>query len=99
MGVPLYPEKQNDTRKEGMYVDTVKRVQELISERDMTMYQLTVISGISYSTINTAQRRGGQLKIDTIERICEALNISLSEFFSSEAGKQPIMSAPGKREF
>lgn len=65
-------------------MDTIKRVQELIDERQMTMYQLTMQSGLSYSTIKTTERRGGQLKIDTIERICEALGITLSEFFAED---------------
>ena len=49
----------------------------------MTMYQVSQRAGISYSTIQTTKKRGGQLKIDTIERICEALDISLSVFFQS----------------
>lgn len=62
-------------------MDTVKRVYELAEERNLTMYQLSRLSGISFSTIQTTKKRGGQLKIDTIERICDALGISLSAFF------------------
>lgn len=68
-------------------MDTVKRAQSLIAQRHMTMHQFADMSGIAYSTINTAQRRGGQLKIDTIERICDALDIPLSEFFTEESKK------------
>lgn len=63
-------------------MDTIKRVYEIAEERGLTMYQLSQQSGISYSTIQTTKKRGGQLKIDTIERICEALGISLSTFFA-----------------
>lgn len=63
-------------------MDTVKRVCDLAEERGLTMYQLAQKSGISYSTIQTTRKRGGQLKIDTIERICDALGISLSAFFA-----------------
>lgn len=66
-------------------MDTIKRVYDLIDERDISLYQLAQISGISYSTIKTNERRGGQLKVDTIERICDALEISLVEFFSVSA--------------
>lgn len=62
-------------------MDTVKRVYELAEERNLTMYQLSRLCGISFSTIQTTKKRGGQLKIDTIERICDALGISLSVFF------------------
>ena len=63
-------------------MDTVKRVYDLIDERKITLYQLAQNSGISYSTIKMTEKRGGQLKVDTIERICDALSISMSDFFA-----------------
>jgi len=68
-------------------MDTVKRTMELLDEHGMTLYQLTQKSGIARATIMQTEKRGGQLKVDTIERICEALGITLSEFFL-EAGPQ-----------
>ena len=62
-------------------MNTVKRVYDLIEERNITLYQLSQMSGVSYSTVKTTEKRGGQLKVDTIERICEALGITMSEFF------------------
>lgn len=63
-------------------MNTVQRVYTLIEERDMSLYQLAQISGISYSTVKTTEKRGGQLKVDTIERICRALGITMGEFFT-----------------
>ena len=63
-------------------MDTIARVHELADAQDMTMYRLAQISGISMTTIRMAERRGGQLKIDTIEQICRALGITLSAFFA-----------------
>ena len=57
---------------------------ELADAQDMTMYRLAQISGISMTTIRMAERRGGQLKIDTIEQICRALGITLSAFFADQ---------------
>ena len=65
-------------------MDTIKRVYELAEERNLTIYQLSQLCGISFSTIQTTKKRGGQLKVDTIERICDALNISLSAFFEEK---------------
>lgn len=65
-------------------MDTVRRTMDLLNERNMSLYQLTQKSGIARATITQTEKRGGQLKIDTIERICEALGISLSEFFLDE---------------
>ena len=63
-------------------MDTITRVHELANAKNMTMYRLAQVSGISMTTIRMAERRGGQLKIDTIEQICKALGITLSAFFA-----------------
>ena len=73
-------------------MDTVKRVYNLIEERNITLYQLSQMSGVSYSTVKTTEKRGGQLKVDTIERICEALGITMSEFFQESSSPQGITS-------
>lgn len=65
-------------------MNTVERVYDLIEERDISLYQLARMSGVSYSTVKTTEKRGGQLTVDTIERICAALQITMSEFFSVE---------------
>lgn len=63
-------------------MDTIKRVYDLAEENEISLYQLAKDSGISLATIKAVEKRSGQLKIDTIERICEALGISLSAFFA-----------------
>ena len=65
-------------------MDTIGRVMELIEERHMTVYQLETLSNLSRSTLRSTRRRGGELKVETIERICDALGITLGEFFSGE---------------
>ena len=69
-------------------MDTLGRVYDLIAQRDMTLYQLAKISDVSPSTLRNTKRREGQLKIDTIERICTALGITLSEFFAEPDSTQ-----------
>ena len=54
-------------------MDTIKRVQDLMQARDMNLCVLAKKCGISYSTIQTTARRGGQLSVETIERICLGL--------------------------
>lgn len=68
--------------KEGWVLNTVQRAEQLAYERDISLLQLTKISKINYSTITSARRRNSQLSVDTIERICGALSISLAEFFT-----------------
>lgn len=74
-------------------MDTVARVYALAREHGLSLYQLSQKSGVSYSTIRTTEKRGGQLKVDTIERICAALGISLSTFFA-ESSFSPDPSRP-----
>ena len=69
-------------------MDTLQRVYDLIGERNMTLYQLAIISDISPSTLRNTRRRNGELKVETIERICSALGMTLSEFFAVEQSTQ-----------
>lgn len=63
---------------------TIARVYELIDARGISLTKLAEMSGIAYSTIKMAENRNTQLSVDTIERICMALGISLSEFFAEQ---------------
>lgn len=65
-------------------METVERVYELAAERNISINRLAEMSGVSISTIKTTKNRGGQLKVDTIERICNALDIPLYMFFIAE---------------
>ena len=62
-------------------INTVQRVYELMEARNLNEYQLCRLSGISFSTIKNTEKRGGQLTVDTLYRLCEALGISMSDFF------------------
>ena len=68
-------------------MNTINRVQTLADERGFTLCQLSKICSLSEATIRLAKKRGNQLSLDTIERICEALDISLSDFFAETLPK------------
>ena len=63
-------------------MDTYGRLIELLAERDLTLYQAAKRFHIPRSTLSNAGKRGGQLSVDTIERICSAMGITLGEFFT-----------------
>lgn len=63
-------------------MNTVARVKELADERNLSFFKLANISGVSYKTLKSTEDRGGQLQVDTIEKICQGLGITLAEFFS-----------------
>lgn len=68
-------------------MDTAKRVKELADERSLSLFQLARNSGVSYSTLKNAEDRGGQLSVDTIERLCTGLGITMAEFFTESERK------------
>jgi len=57
------------------------RIKELAHERNMTIYELAKEMHVLPSTLYNMLERGTMPKIETIERICGALNISLCDFF------------------
>ena len=62
-------------------INTIERVKELARERNLTLYRLSTMCDVSYSTLKNAETRCGQLSVDIIERICIGLDIPLSQFF------------------
>lgn len=65
-------------------MNTLDRVNELVHERNLTLYKLAMLCDVPYSTLKNTQARGGQLTVDTIERICQGLHITMAEFFSEK---------------
>ena len=63
-------------------MNTIQRVHDLAVEHGVSIYKLSKMSDVSYSTIRTAAKRNGDLTVDVIERICAALNITVADFFS-----------------
>ena len=66
-------------------MDVSKRIDDLMAERNWTDYKLSVESGLSSSTIANIHRRNTVPSIPTIEAICGAFGISLSQFFCENA--------------
>ena len=65
-------------------MNTITRVKELAASRMLSLHRLAQICDVPYSTIKNTEQRCGQLTVDTIERICIGLNITMSDFFSEE---------------
>ena len=66
-------------------MNTMKRAKELACRKNLTLFKLAQISGLAPSVFGNCERRGGQLSVDTIEKICYGLDISLADFFTEEA--------------
>jgi len=62
-------------------VDVVKKIYDLMEQRNWTTYELAKQSGLSQSTISSFFSRHTVPSIETLNSICEAFDISLSIFF------------------
>ena len=60
------------------------KIKLLMEKRHWTMYRLAKESGIPYSSLNSLFQKNNQPTISTLERICNGLNISMGEFFSTQ---------------
>ena len=61
-----------------------QRLQELLKERGMTQYQLSMKSGVPKSTIgNVVNCMYDPVKLRIIHELCQGMNLNVSEFFNS----------------
>ena len=65
-------------------MDTIARVMELADERNLSLFKLSQLCDVSYSTLKNAEMRGSQLGVPTIERICVALGGALAGSLSDQ---------------
>lgn len=65
-------------------MDVIKRIDELMKERNWSDYKLSIKSGLSSSTIANIHRRNTVPSIPTLEAICDAFGITLAQFFEDE---------------
>ncbi|MBR2030394.1 MAG: helix-turn-helix transcriptional regulator [Clostridia bacterium] len=71
----------------------VQRIDYLRSEQGMTLYQLAQKATLSENTIKSLCKRKSYPNLLTLNRICEALGITLSEFFLYEDGNMRFTKA------
>lgn len=58
------------------------KIQQLLNERNWSLYRLARESNIPYSSLNSLFLKNNQPTVATLEKICNGFHISLSEFFS-----------------
>lgn len=64
-------------------MDVDQKIRQLAAERGWTEYRLVKEAGLSASTIANIYHRGTIPGIPTLEILCQAFGISLSQFFST----------------
>lgn len=62
-----------------------RRIRELCADRNITINKLSTICGITQSTLNNIfSRSNTKPTVSTIKKICDGLDMTLSEFFDTE---------------
>ena len=68
-------------------VNVLERITELREQKCWTEYQLAEHSGLTQSTISSWFRKGNLPTLPSLERICDAFGISLSQFFDDASSE------------
>ncbi|MCF2657536.1 helix-turn-helix domain-containing protein [Lacrimispora saccharolytica] len=62
-------------------IDVLERITELREKHSWTEYQLAEQSGLTQSTISSWYRKSMLPTISSLKKICNAFDITLSQFF------------------
>lgn len=65
-------------------MDVLGKLHKLLDERGWTDYRLAQMSGLHESTISNIYRWNNISTITTLESICKAFGITLSQFFADD---------------
>ena len=65
----------------------INRIKELCDKKQMSMYALSKKTGISQSSLSNLMKRGSTPTFYTLDKICDGLGITLSQFFSKDIRK------------
>ena len=63
-------------------MDVTERIHQLMKQRNWSAYRLGKESGLSQSTLAHVFRKDSEPTISTLETICKAFGITLSQFFA-----------------
>lgn len=66
-------------------MNVLDRIVELRTERNWTEYQLAEKSGLTQSTISSWYRKDLSPSIPSLEKICDAYDITMSQFFLEDS--------------
>ena len=62
-----------------------KRIIELCVQRKITVNKLAIMSGVTQSTLNNiVSGRNNSVTVSTLKKLCDGLEISIIDFFSSK---------------
>ena len=63
-------------------MDAQGRIKDMMAERGWTEYRLAKESGLSHSTVTNMFKRNNAPTLPTLEAVCAAFGITLTQFFA-----------------
>ena len=72
------------------HMNVLEKVKNMQLERGWSTYKLALESGLTQSTLSNMFARGTCPTVDTLEKICDAFGITLSEFFEESDRKTHV---------
>lgn len=75
----------------------IERIESLCEKKHMSRYRLSQKTGLAQSSISNLLNRKSLPTIPTLEKICEGLDITLSQFFAGDG--KPLDLTDEQREF
>lgn len=79
-------------------MDILETIAKMRIERGWTEYQLSQNSGLPQSTISSWYRKNMQPSISSLEHICDAFNITLSQFFAQDSSESKNLISITKKQ-
>ncbi|GAB6158994.1 hypothetical protein JCM39194_21940 [Desulfotomaculum varum] len=71
-------------------MDVGRKITELRTTQGISLTNLAKRSGIAQSSLSYIESGKAQPTVETLEKICTALGITLSEFFSDTQEQEPL---------
>lgn len=76
-------------------MDVQNRIKKLMGERGWTDYRLAKEANLSHSTVTNMFNRNNAPTLPTLEAVCRAFGITLSQFFAE--GDEPVQMTAEQR--
>lgn len=66
-------------------MDIAKRIKDLRELKELSIYDMTVRTGLSHSCILKIENGQRQPNLNTLTKLCEGMGVTLGEFFADES--------------
>lgn len=77
-------------------MDAIARIRELMAQRGWSTYRLSQESGITITTLINLFNRSKQPSLQTVEIICETMDISMAQFFAQDSAPDGVTEEQSK---